>query len=368
MKDLQTIREEINGIDRELVALFTARMRAVKEVAAYKQAHGLPVTDAAREAAVIEQNTGRVPAELRPYYVSLQQCVMDVSKQYQHRLMSGETVAYSGVEGAFAHVAASRLFPTGEKQPFRSFEEAYAAVENGVCDAAVLPIENSYAGEVGQVLDLMFRGKLFVNGVYTLRVAHHLLGVPGADPAHIKKVVSHPQALAQCAPYITSHGYETEACSNTARAAEAVAAAGDPEIAAVAGEETAALYGLSILDKNINEDGQNTTRFGVFSRADDGVRHGKRGAFILLFTVNNVAGALATAINALGAYGYNMRVLRSRPLKDHPWQYYFYVEAEGDETTAEGQRMLRQLAAHCDLLKVVGHYLPDAALGKGAGT
>lgn len=365
MKDLEQARAEINEVDEQIAALFQRRMEAVRAVAAYKTAHGLPVLDAAREAAVIERGAARVqdPA-LRPYYVSVIRNMMEVSKQYQHFLMNGARVAYSGVEGAFAHIAASRIFPDAEKRAYADFAAAYAAAETGACDCAVLPIENSFAGEVGQVLDLAFRGTLTISGVYNLRVAQHLLGVKGAHRGDIRTVVSHPQALSQCEGYIRRHGYTAEQCSNTARAAQSVAERNDPTVAAIASAETAALYGLSVLDHDINENAGNTTRFAVFTRMAPEPPRSKNSVFLLLFTVNNVAGALAKAINVIGAHGFNMRVLRSRPLKDHAWQYYFYVEAEGDETTEEGQAMMRDLAPHCDLLKVVGHYIPDVTLGE----
>ena len=365
MKELDEARLTINRADETIAAAFSARMRAVEEIAAYKQAHGLPVYDAAREAAVLQKGAAAVESDLRPYYLTVLQSLLDVSKQYQHRLFEGARVSYSGVPGAFAHTAATRIFPTGEKVSCPDFEAAYRAVEKGECDAALLPIENSYAGEVGQVLDLMLRGNLFVNGVYEMRVSQNLVGVKGARAENVRRVISHPQALGQCDRYIRAHGFATENAENTARAAKAVADLGDPTVAAVAGAETAALYGLEILDKNINENAENTTRFAVFSRAA-APGGGKDGAFILLFTVNNVAGALAKALNIIGAYGFNMRVLRSRPLRDHAWQYYFYVEAEGDDTTPEGQKMLRQLATVCDLLKVVGHFTAEQTVGEDA--
>lgn len=153
-------------------------------------------------------------------------------------------IAYSGVEGAFANIAASRIFPDGHLVSFGDFEEAYNAVVDGECDCCVLPIENSFAGEVGQVMDLMFQGSLYINGVYGLPVVQNLLALPGTKMSDIKEVVSHPQALSQCAAYITKHGYSMRQSSNTARAAKEVVERGDPHVAAIASAETAELYGL----------------------------------------------------------------------------------------------------------------------------
>ncbi len=358
MSDLNRARSEIAEADRQIAALFERRMAAVREVAAYKKEHGLPIRDPKQEEAVLARSAQYVrDPEMRSYYVRLLEETMALSRQYQHRLMDGIRVAYSGVPGAFAHIAARRIFPEGEHLAFSGFEEAYASVMRGESDCAVLPIENSYAGDVGPVTDLMFRGSLFVNGVYDLPVVQNLLGLPGASPDTVRTVLSHPQALSQCAEYIRRRGLRTEEAPNTAVAAQTVAEKGDPTLAAIASAETASLYGLSILDHDINESAENTTRFAVFSRSENTAELPRdRAHFILLFSVKNVAGALAQAIRVIGDFGFNMKALRSRPMREQAWHYYFYVEAEGDERSENGRRMLETLRAHCGMLKVVGHY------------
>lgn len=368
MEKLSLARDEINRIDKELAVLFTQRMNAVKQVAKYKAERGLPILDEAREAAVIARNSAYVEDEdIRSYYINFLKYNMELSKQYQHRLMNGLRVAYSGVEGAFAHIAASRIFPDGETVSYPDFKSAYSAVVDGECDCAVLPIENSFAGEVGQVTDLMFDGSLYVNGVYDLRISQNLLGLEGAKASDIKRVISHPQALSQCARYIKEHGFEQIQATNTAIAAKSVSERGDIHTAAIASAETAALYGLTVIDHDINASAQNTTRFAVFSRVDNKAAYGKDSTFFLLFTVNHVAGALAQAINVIGKHGFNMKALRSRPMGEPAWQYYFYVEAEGDESSDEGKQMLSELKEHCDKLKVVGRYSAEIDLKKGSG-
>ena len=355
--ELNEARDEIRRVDEEMAKLFVARMEAVRKVAEYKRAHGLPIEDKEQEARVIEGRSALVDdPELRSFYVRFLSGTIEVSKSYQHRLTEGMRVAYSGVEGAFAHVAAHRIFPDGTAIAYPSFEAAYAAVEAGECDVAVLPIENSFAGEVGRVLDLMFSGALYVNGVYDLSITQNLLGVPGAKPSDVKTVVSHPQALAQCGAYLRAHGYKTETAENTALAAKEVAERGDVTVAAVASVETAELYGLSILDHDVNESKNNTTRFAVFSRAENPSSGHDGGAFLLLFTVKDEVGGLATAINLISAYNFNLRVLRSRPMKDLPWHYYFYAEAEGDAASDDGRRMLAALRGVCPMAKIVGQY------------
>ncbi len=368
--DLNEARERIRAVDEEMAALFVKRMEAVEAVAAYKRERGLPIEDLAQEARVIEGRSGLIGDEaLRDCYVQFLQGTMDVSKRWQRRLMEGLRVAYCGVEGAFAHIAAKRIFPEGTHVPFSSFEAAYKAVEGGGCDLAVLPIENSYAGEVGQVVDLMFAGKLFVNGVYDLAVMQNLLGMPGSLISDVKTVVSHPQALSQCWPYIQKHGFAIRSAVNTAVAAQEVASAGDKTTAAIASAETAALYGLEVLDHDINESRDNTTRFAVFSRTEDRpAQKQKGGAFLLLFTVKDEAGGLAKAVNIISAYDFNMRVLRSRPMKGLPWHYYFYVEAEGNDASENGQKMIAALRGACPIVKVVGRYTAAADARQGGET
>ncbi len=365
MKDLEKARKTINETDREIASLFEKRMSAVHDVAMYKIEHSLPVTDSDREAEIISRNASYIQSEdIRSYYINFLKNTIELSKQYQHKLMEGVKVAYSGVEGAFAHIAATRIFPDGSHVSYASFIDAYDAVVSGECDCAVLPIENSYAGEVGQVMDLMFGGNLYVSGVYSLQISHSLLGVKGAKASDIKTVISHPQALDQCAGYIRKHGYEAKQAANTARAAQFVAESGDKSTAAIASEETAALYGLEILDHDINESATNTTRFAVFSRVENKVRKHEKNNFMLMFTVKNVANALATALGVIGKYDFNLKVLRSRPMKELAWKYYFYAEAEGDESSEKGRAMLEELSENCDMLKVVGHYSVETDLKK----
>ncbi len=359
---LSQAREEINAVDREMAELFCRRMDAVKKVYEYKSEHGLPVLDKGREAQVIERNSGYVSdGTVRRYYVKFLNDVMSVSRSYQSELMHGMKVAYSGVEGAFADIAAGRIFPDAQRVPKATFTEAYTSVILGECECAVLPLENSFAGEVGQVTDLMFSGPLYVNGIYDLPVTQSLLGVKGALISGIREVVSHPQALSQCAPYIEAHGFRKTEYANTAMAAKFVYEKNDPSVAAIANAETAELYGLEVLANAINESNLNTTRFAVFTRAlsDSDMKSGNH--FILTFTVRNEAGSLARAIGIIGKHGFNMRSLRSRPMKELLWQYYFYMEAEGDIYSDNGRAMMEELSSCCDKLKIVGCYKSSQA-------
>ena len=359
MDQLEQTRKIINEVDVEMAKLFVRRMEAAEMVAEYKKQHGLPILDAAREEEVIRRGSDRVEdTTLREYYVNFIQNNMAISRAYQHRLAEGMRVAYSGTEGAFAHIATGKLFPTAEKIAHPDFTAAYRAVEEGKCDVAVLPIENSYNGEVGQVTDLMFSGNLYVNAVLDLAVSHDLLVVPGTEKREIKTIISHPQALGQCANYIRANGWETQEYINTALAARFVAESGDHSIAALASEDAAGVFGLEVMERNVNASRSNTTRFAVFSRAEDRRLDSRMGEhFIMVFTVKNEAGSLARAIDIIGQHGFNMRNLRSRPMKELLWQYYFYVEAEGNIHSDEGKAMLNDLESFCDRLKVVGTYI-----------
>ncbi len=358
---LNEAREIINRVDSQMAELFTERMRAAEMVFEYKKEFGLPILDSKREEAVIEKNAALISDEvIKGYYIEYIKNLMAVSRAYQYRMQNGLKVAYSGVEGAFAHIAAGRIFPDSNRISFRDFKSAYNSVLNGEADVAVLPIENSYAGEVGQTIDLIFSGALFVNGIYELEIHQNLLGVPGSTVEDIKKVTSHAQALGQCHDYIKFRKFDTEEANNTAAAAKTVAEKNDKSLGAIASAETAELYGLKILEANINKSGENTTRFAVLSR----VRADSPSftSSVLMFTVKHEAGSLAKAISIIGKYGYNMTALRSRPLKKHSWQYYFYVEIDGIIDNDKGKEMIKELSKVCDRLKIAGTFEPHCEI------
>lgn len=360
MEKLIKARELIDETDKEIARLFEKRMSAVREIAEYKKERGLPVFDSSREDAVIKKNLEYIgQEEIKDFYISFLKSTMDISKRYQHRVSEGANIAYSGVEGAFAHIAAGRIFPDGNRISYPDFKAAYEAVEKGECDLAVLPIENSRAGEVGQVIDLVFSGSLYVNGVYSLDIRHNLIGTNDATEKDVKKVISHQQAIDQCASYIRNQGYKAESCENTARAGRLVADLQDKTIAAIASRETAELYGLKVIRENINEASDNTTRFIVLSRT---LCKEKRDHSIIVFTVPDKAGALAHAINVIGHHGYSMRSIKSRAMKELIWTYYFYVEIEGDLQTRRGRYMLDELSDCCDRLKMIGTYKDNSKI------
>ncbi|MCR5108862.1 MAG: chorismate mutase [Lachnospiraceae bacterium] len=361
MSELEGARKKINEIDEKMAKLFEERMEVAKTIALYKKEHGLSVKDHAREEEMIKRNRNFIDNNaIEGYYVDFLRSVVDLSCAYQSKVMNGLSVSFSGAEGAFGYIASKTLFPDAELKAFPDFVQAYRSVEKGDTDCVVLPIENSFAGDVGTVMDLMFSGDLYINQVIDIDIVQNLLAVEGATTDSIKTVVSHPQALEQCAEFIMDNGYDEITYSNTALAAKYVKELNDKSIAAIASEDTAELYGLKVLQKDINTSKNNTTRFAAFSRSQNKpVITGKRDNehFILVYTVRNEAGALAQTLNIIGAHGFNMRSLRSRPMKDLLWSYYFYVEAEGNINTPNGRDMIQELSAICAKLKLVGSYL-----------
>lgn len=358
---LKEARKIIGEVDSQMAELFVKRMRAAEIVFEHKKEFGLPILDQKREAEVIERNSALIEDDiLKEYYNVYIKNLMAISRAYQYRMQSGLKVAYSGVEGAFAHIAAGRIFPDGNRVSYRDFKAAYDSVVSGDSDVAVLPIENSYAGEVGQTIDLIFSGGLFINGIYELEIHQNLLGIADATVKDIKKVMSHPQAISQCHDYIKFRGFDVEEVNNTAAAAKMVAEEKDKSVGAIASVETAELYGLKVLEANINKSGENTTRFAVLSKVP--ANSAALSNSVLMFTVKHEAGALAKAISIIGKYGYNMTALRSRPLKQHSWQYYFYIEIDGTTDNNEGRKMMEELNKICDELKIAGTFAPHIAI------
>ena len=358
---LEEARNVINSVDEQMARLFVERMKAAKTVYEYKKEYGQPILDQKRENEVVRRNSSYVEDEiLKGYYIDFLKNIMSVSRAYQHRLQNGLKVAYSGVEGAFAHIAAGRIFPSGNRVSYGDFKAAYDSVVKGECDAAVLPIENSYAGEVGQTMDLIFSGELYINGIYELEIHQNLLGVQGATIEDIKKVTSHPQALSQCHDYIDMRKFETEEANNTALAAKTVAETNEKSLGAIASLETAEIFGLKVLEANINKSGENTTRFVVLSKVRANTV--ALSSTVLMLTVKHEAGSLANAVSIIGQYGFNMTALRSRPMRKHSWQYYFYIEIDGTVDSENGQKMLEELKKVCDTVKVAGAFAPHTEI------
>ena len=318
MDTLEQARAEIDAVDAQLAALFERRMAAVLSVAQYKQAHGLPIFDAAREAVVLEKAAARIQnAALRPYYKDHVQNMMDVAKQYEAEVLGRNRAAYQGVEGAFAHIALRALFPHTEAVSYPTWDEVFDAVSRGDTAHGVVPFENSHAGDVSAVLDLCYNHpELWVVDVYDLPISQNLLVLPGTQLAQLKHVYSHQQAIAQSETFLKQFRLPATAMPNTAMAAKFVAES------------------------------------GVLSREKPTV--GNR--FSLLFTLDNKPGKLAEVIQVIGRFGYDMESIKSRPLPHVPFDYYFYVELVGDPSADETAALLRELDHTCRTVRLLGVY------------
>ena len=362
---LQQARAEIDAVDAEMAALFERRMQAVADVVRYKAETGKPVFDAAREADVITRNTARLQnEELRPYYKAFLQEAMAVSRAYQRATLGRDTAAYQGVEGAWSHIALRRMFPFARATAFATWPEVFDAVQNGDAQFGVLPFENSNAGDVSAVLDLLYtHPDIIISRMCDLPIRQDLLAVPGATLQTIRTVVSHPQALAQSSVFVQQHGFKTGTWGNTADAARHVAELKDPTVAAIASAETAGLYGLQILCAGINADGDNTTRFIVIERSPEPpVMTGQGQRLALLFTARHKPGQLAAALDRIGAGGFNMECIKSRPLPHVPFEYYFYVQivCPAGSTGAGCQTLLDTLTSVCSTLRLLGAFTLDS--------
>lgn len=273
---LEEIRKKIDAIDAQLLPLFTARMDCAREVAAVKKEAGLPVLNAEREKAIldrVQERAGEYGGAARVLYSTL----MEVSRGLQHTLLDSgaplrelvskaalppekaQQIATFGRPGSFSHAAAHALFPDCTPVTFNSFAEIFRAVEAGDAEFGVLPVENSSAGSVGEVYDLILRYRFYIVGAATLGVHHCLAALPGAKPV---RVYSHPQALSQCSQKIAALGLQPIPCETTSEAA--FTAAKEPDAAAICSEEAAASAGLEILERGVqNTENNCSLRTGI---------------------------------------------------------------------------------------------------------
>lgn len=353
MTTLEQARDSINNIDKQMAVLFEQRMDAVSRVLSYKQENSLPVFDAIREEQVVQNNTKLIStAEYMSYYIEFIKNLMDVSKQYQRSLLAKQSVGFQGTEGAYSHIALTKLFKDVKAKEYVTFEQVFEAVLNDEVYCGVVPFENSYTGEVGEVLDLLFKYNCHIREIYDLKIEHNLLGVKDAEFKDVKQVYSHHQAISQCKQYLDTLNVEAVPYHNTALAAKYISESGDKSKAAIASIETAKLYNLTVLAKNINTSTENTTRFIIISKEPQ--LKGTR--FNMMFTLEHNAGQLARAMQIIGNYGFNMESVKSKSLHNLPWQYYFYVELVGDGYSEQAKAMRHELSSICKDIKLLGVY------------
>ncbi len=374
--DLQKIRVQLDEIDQETAKLFERRMKLCAEVAEYKIEEGMPVYDGKREREKLEAIQELVEGEFdkKGVYELLSQ-TMAISRKLQYRLLTqhgqgldtGFTqvdrlktenvrVVYQGVEGAYQHAAALQYFGSAAAYyHVPAMEDAMVEVEEGRADYAVLPIENSSAGAVSNNYDLLIRHQVYLVGEIQLAVSHALLGLPGARLEDIRQVYSHPQALMQCAPYLNSHReWRQISAANTAGAAKRILEDGDPAQAAIASEIAGRLYGLQVLERCINFDKNNTTRFMVLSR--EAVYRKGAGKVSICFEGAHKSGSLYHMLGNLMYNDLNMLMIESRPIEGRNWEYRFFVDLEGSLSDPAVQNALKGISEEAARLRILGNY------------
>lgn len=353
MDKLDHARKVIDSVDKEMAALYETRMQAVKDVIEYKLENNLPIFDSNREQSVIDKNILYIKDEkLKGLYVDFLKGVMNNSKVYQNNLKSQGLIGYQGTIGAFSHIALKRLFPINETKAYTSFESVFKDVLNGTLNAGILPFENSYTGEVGEVLDLLYKYDVYVENIYSLKIDQNLIGIKGTKFEDIKQVYSITHALNQCEEFFNDKDWELVPYTNTALSAKFVAEHGDKSITAVGSRETAENNGLEILAENINSSTENFTKFIIIKK--DKPTNGSR--FNVIFDVGNKSGMLSSVIQLIAEYNFNLESIKSRPIKGVPWGYYIYAEVVGDYYSNEARELFIALEKENPNIKIVGIY------------
>jgi prephenate dehydratase len=264
-------------------------------------------------------------------------------------------VAFQGEPGAYSEQAVFNYFGSVDTVPCESFDAMFDAVMSGKSDAALAPIENSLAGSIHQNYDLLLRHDLLhITGEYLLRVRHCFISMPGAKMQDIKKAISHPQALGQCAAYLRGHDIKPEQVYDTAGSVKMLKESGALDVAAIASKRAAELYGMQVLEEGIEDNPENYTRFLAIQR--EAVLPMGEAKTSIVFTLKNVPGALFKALSVFALRDLDLTKIESRPLQGKPWEYLFYIDFIGSMTEDTAKRALDHLGEYALLLRVLGSY------------
>lgn len=375
--DLSQLRQEIDDIDRELISLFRARMDVAGRVADYKREAGLPVLDPGRERALLAKVADLAGEDLADYAQSMFRTILAASRSYQHRQL-GETspiytaiqqalargpaafprrasVACQGVEGAYSQIACDSLFKTPSIQYHDTFQQVFQAVEVGACQYGVLPVENSTAGSVNAIYDLMARHHFSIVRSARLKVSHQLLAKPGTTLSQVTEVFSHQQALDQSAAFLsTLPGVKVTVAPNTAMAARMVAQSPRQDVAALSSRACAQLYGLDCLSADVQDQDNNYTRFLCIAKELQVFPGADRTSFMM--TLPHRPGALYQVLSKFYALGLNLLKLESRPLPGREFEFMFYFDLEGSVHAPELRQLCLDLGSECETLRYLGTY------------
>ena len=374
--DLSQYREQIDQIDDELIQLFARRMETAAQIAQWKRQAGKPVMDAGRERAKLLDVMEKCPAEFKDYAVSLYSLLFELSRSYQHRILDSSsalteqitaaientdplfpktaTVACQGVEGAYSQLACEKLFRLPGIFYFNSFDAVFSAIEKGLCRYGIIPLENSTAGSVNKVYDLMMRHNFRIVRSVRLKVDHNLLVKPGTRLEDIKENDSHEQAINQCARYLQKFsGVKIIPCENTAIAAKYVSEAGG-SAAALSSRSCAKLYGLACLEESVQDQGNNYTRFICISKDLEIYPGADRTS--LMMVLPHTPGSLYKVLSRFYALGINLNKLESRPLPERDFEFMFYFDLDTPVYSPQFIQLMGELQNICEEFNYLGSY------------
>ena len=379
MAELSELRQEIDRIDSEIFRLFDERARVAEGVAAYKREHGLRVFDPVRERAKVADAADRAPQDLRTYAQVLMELLMEASRSRQHALLGDANddralalldaarartpevfpasahVVCQGVEGAYSQIAAERFFRRPKISYSPSFDGVFMTVEQGLADYGVLPLENSTAGSVNHVFDLMGEHSFYVVRTTRVKVDHNLLALPGATLEGIRDIYSHEQAINQCAEFLSGlPDVRVHVCENTAVAAKRVAESGRPDAAALSSRPCAELYGLAALRSNVQDRDNNYTRFACISKDLEVYPGADRSS--LMIVLNHEPGALYKLLAKFYALDINLLKLESRPIPERDFEFMFYFDIECPAASPEFRSLLSTIGSLCQEFRYLGSY------------
>ena len=374
--ELSDYRVQIDRIDHQLVDLFTQRMETAAGIASYKKEHGLPVLDPARERRKLEEVVEQAPEGVKDYAASLYTLLFELSRGYQNRLLGTSTslteeirnavettpqlfpshvsVACQGVAGAYSQLACDKLFKLPNVMYFSSFEAVFSAIEKGLCRYGVLPLENSTAGSVNAIYDLMMKHDFRIVRSVRLKVDHNLLVKPGTKRSDIREIYSHQQALSQCEQYLQSFpGVKIIPCENTAVAAQKVAES-DGHCAALSSRSCMKLYGLECLEASVQDTASNFTRFICISKKLEIYPGADRTS--LMAVLPHEPGSLCRLLTRFYALGLNLNKLESRPMPDRNFEFMFYFDLETSVYSPEFLQLMGELPGLCEEFSYLGSY------------
>lgn len=375
--DIESLRQEIDTIDQELVDLFCKRMRVAAKVANLKKANNQPIFVPARERAILQKVAGQAGPEMENYTRVLYSMLFELSRSYQSKCNDvisplyqnitkaiSETpklfpqtpmVACQGVEGAYSQIACEKIFKSPSILYFKSFEGVFNAVEQGLCPYGILPIENSTAGSVNKVYDLMIEKNFSIVRTFRMKVDHNLLVKPGTELRQIKTIYSHQQAIGQCAAFLEQlTGVNVVPVSNTAVAAQMVANSESDDVACLSSRNCAELYGLKCLKTSVQDKGNNHTRFICISKKLE-IYPGADKTSVMMI-LNHKPGALYKVLARLYTLGINVTKLESRPLPDREFEFMFYFDLETSIYCEEFVQLMCELEDLCEEFKYLGSY------------